>query len=78
MSGHIIGNLILPPKTIKDAEGVGMCVQVFSVTDCQPKSVEVAIANPEVNKGILLNDFYDPKKRCFMSLQVILIILRII
>ena len=51
MPGYITGNLSLPPTGIKDAEGVGICAQVFNVADCQPKSVEVAIADPEVNEG---------------------------
>jgi hypothetical protein len=45
--GWISGQLTLPPKGIKDAEGVGECSQVFYVGDCQPNSCEVAIANPE-------------------------------
>ncbi len=51
MPGYISGNLVLPPKGIKDAEGVGICAQVFNICDCQPKSVEVAIADPDVNEG---------------------------
>lgn len=51
MPGFISGNLVLPPKGIKDAEGVGVCAQVFNIIDCQPKSVEIAIADPEVNEG---------------------------
>lgn len=51
MPGYISGNLVLPPKGVKDAEGVGACAQVFTLFDCQPKSIEVAIADPEVNDG---------------------------
>jgi len=45
--GWISGHVILPPEGIKDAEGVGMCSQVFFVSDCQPKAFEVAIGAPE-------------------------------
>ena len=45
--GWISGQLILPPRAIKDAEGVGDCSQVFFVGDCQPNSLEVALSNPE-------------------------------
>jgi hypothetical protein len=45
--GWISGHVILPPNGIKDAEGVGMCSQVFFVSGCQPKSFEVAIGAPE-------------------------------
>ena len=51
LPGYITGNLVLPPKGIKDAEGVGICAQVFNIADCQPKSIEVAIADPETNDG---------------------------
>ena len=51
LPGFIAGNLRLPPKAIKDAEGVGLCAQVFNVSQCQPKSLEVAIADPEENGG---------------------------
>mmetsp|Transcript_17308 Transcript_17308/g.21151 ORF Transcript_17308/g.21151 Transcript_17308/m.21151 type:complete len:756 (-) Transcript_17308:470-2737(-) len=51
MPGYITGNLVLPPKGIKDAEGVGLCAQVFNIGDCQPKSVEVSIADPAINDG---------------------------
>lgn len=49
--GYIVGCLELPPKGIKDPESVGPCCQIFNVGDCQPKSVEIAIANPDVNDG---------------------------
>ncbi|GMI39287.1 hypothetical protein TeGR_g1023 [Tetraparma gracilis] len=45
--GWISGHVTLPPEGIKDAEGVGMCSQVFFVGECQPKSFEVAIGAPE-------------------------------
>jgi hypothetical protein len=45
--GWISGHVVLPPEGIKDAEGVGMCSQVFFVSSCQPKSFEVAIGAPE-------------------------------
>ena len=46
-----MGNLILPPQGIKDQEGVGRCSQGFNVGDCQPQSIEVAIADPDLNDG---------------------------
>jgi len=42
-----MGNLTLPPKGIKDSEGVGMCAQVFTVVSCQPLAMEVAYSDPE-------------------------------
>mmetsp|Transcript_16597 Transcript_16597/g.23656 ORF Transcript_16597/g.23656 Transcript_16597/m.23656 type:complete len:758 (+) Transcript_16597:192-2465(+) len=48
--GWISGNLLLPPRAIKDAEGVGLCSQVFFVGDCQPGSIEFSVANPEENE----------------------------
>ena len=45
--GWISGHVTLPPEGIKDAEGVGMCSQVFFVSECQPKSFEVAIGAPD-------------------------------
>jgi centromere protein C len=45
--GWISGHVTLPPEGIKDAEGVGMCSQVFFVSDCQPKAFEVAIGAPD-------------------------------
>merc|ERR1719506_3339842 len=45
--GWISGHVVLPPEGIKDAEGVGMCSQVFFVSSCQPKSFEVAIGAPD-------------------------------
>lgn len=48
---YIVGCLELPPRGIKDPESVGPCCQIFNVGDCQPKSVEISIANPDVNNG---------------------------
>ncbi|KAL7466213.1 hypothetical protein ACHAXS_006505 [Conticribra weissflogii] len=49
--GYIAGNVVLPPRGIKDAEGVGLCSQVFNVGDCQPNSLELALADPSTNDG---------------------------
>eukprot|EP00986_Skeletonema_menzelii_P004593 scaffold1572_cov141-Skeletonema_menzelii.AAC.8 len=49
--GYIAGNVVLPPKAIKDAEGVGLCSQVFNVGDCQPNSLEFALADPSTQDG---------------------------
>ena len=54
--GYIAGNVVLPPRGIKDAEGVGLCSQVFNVGDCQPNSVEFAFADPASQDGE-----FDPK-----------------
>ena len=51
MPGYICGRMEIPPLGIKDEEGVGPCSQVFNVGECQPKSVELAIADPDVNGG---------------------------
>lgn len=51
--GYIMGNLILPPKGVKDSESVGPCAQTFTVCHCQPKSVEVAYGDPDESDGIL-------------------------
>ena len=48
--GWISGHLTLPPRGIKDAEGVGLCSQVFFVGECQPNSIEFSLADPEENK----------------------------
>ena len=45
--GWISGHVILPPRGIKDAEGVGMCSQVFFVSSAQSKALEVAIGAPQ-------------------------------
>eukprot|EP00978_Attheya_sp_CCMP212_P016366 scaffold42800_cov52-Attheya_sp.AAC.7 len=52
--GYISGNLELPPRGIKDAEGVGGCNQVFTVCRCQPKSLEIALGHPD-------NPIFSPK-----------------
>ena len=51
--GYIMGNLVLPPKGIKDAESVGPCSQTFTVCNCQPKALEVAYGDPDQPEGIL-------------------------
>jgi len=51
MPGYICGCMEVPPLGIKEEEGVGPCSQVFNVGECQPKSVELAVADPEVNGG---------------------------
>ena len=45
--GYIMGNLLLPPKGIKDSESVGPCAQTFTVCCCQPKALEVAYGDPD-------------------------------
>jgi centromere protein C len=55
-AGYIVGCLELPPLGIKAEESVGPCFQIFNVGDCQPKSVELALADPELNGGN-----FDPK-----------------
>lgn len=47
MPGWISGQVVLPPQAIKDAEGVGVCAQVFSVAAGQPKALEFSLALPE-------------------------------
>jgi len=51
MPGFISGCMELPPQAIKDEESVGPCVQIFNVGNCQAKSLELAIADPEENEG---------------------------
>lgn len=51
--GYIMGNLILPPKGIKDPESVGPCAQTFTVCRCQPKAMEVSFGDPEEPDGEL-------------------------
>lgn len=43
----LLGFMDLPPLAIKDPENVGPLAQIFFVSDCQPESVEFALANPE-------------------------------
>jgi centromere protein C len=49
--GFMSGFMVLPPRGIKDAEGVGLCSQVINVGDCQPNSVEFALADPSSQAG---------------------------
>ena len=51
--GYIMGNLILPPKGIKDSESVGPCAQTFTVCLSQPKALEVAFGDPDQPDGEL-------------------------
>lgn len=50
--GYIMGNLVLPPKGIKDAESVGTCSQTFTVCSSQPKALEVAFGDPDQVDGV--------------------------
>ena len=51
--GYIMGNLLLPPRGIKDAESVGPCSQTFTVCTGQKKALEVAFADPDGPEGML-------------------------
>jgi centromere protein C len=51
--GYIMGNLLLPPKCIKDRESVGPCTQTFTVCHCQPSTMEVAYGDPYLAEDIL-------------------------
>jgi centromere protein C len=51
--GYIMGNLLLPPKGIKDAESVGPCSQTFTVCHGQPQALEVAFGDPDMPEGTL-------------------------
>jgi centromere protein C len=51
----ISGRVVLPPGAWKEPEGVGQAVQLFYVTGCQPKSLELAVA-PETD-----DDFFASK-----------------
>ncbi|KAG6977735.1 hypothetical protein JG688_00000031 [Phytophthora aleatoria] len=51
----ISGRVVLPPGAWKEPEGVGQAVQLFYVTGCQPKSLELALA-PETD-----DDFFSSK-----------------
>ncbi|CAI5720467.1 unnamed protein product [Hyaloperonospora brassicae] len=44
----ISGRVVLPPGAWKEPEGVGQAVQLFYVTGCQPKSLELALS-PETD-----------------------------
>jgi centromere protein C len=63
-AGYIVGCLELPPLGIKADEGVGPCFQIFNVGDCQPKSLELAIADPDLDGG---NFDPDTAKRFLLS-----------
>lgn len=54
--GYIMGNLLLPPRGIKDAESVGPCSQTFTVVTGQKKALEVAFADPDGPEGLLEED----------------------
>jgi centromere protein C len=54
--GYIMGNLLLPPRGIKDAESVGPCSQTFTVCTGQKKALEVAFADPDGPEGMLEDD----------------------
>ncbi|CAI5704982.1 hypothetical protein KXD40_001732 [Peronospora effusa] len=51
----ISGRVVLPPGAWKEPEGVGQAVQLFYVTGCQPKALELALA-PETD-----DDFFTSK-----------------
>lgn len=51
----ISGRVVLPPGAWKEPEGVGQAVQLFYVTGCQPKSLELALS-PETD-----DDFFKSK-----------------
>jgi len=51
--GYIVGNLLLPPKGIKDSESVGPCAQTFTVCRSQPKALEIAFGDPDQPDGEL-------------------------
>ncbi|POM71227.1 Hypothetical protein PHPALM_12228 [Phytophthora palmivora] len=51
----ISGRVVLPPGAWKEPEGVGQAVQLFYVTGCQPKSLELALS-PETD-----DDFFTSK-----------------
>ena len=48
----ISGQLSLPPRAVKDSEGVAMCCQVFNIGNCQDGSpIEFSLADPEEDGG---------------------------
>jgi centromere protein C len=49
--GYIMGNLLLPPKALKDSESVGPCSQTFTVCSCQPGALEVVYGDPDQPEG---------------------------
>jgi centromere protein C len=62
--GYIVGNLVLPPQGIKDAESVGPCSQTYTVCQCQPGTLELAYADPELEEGSLVRE---SSERFFLS-----------
>ncbi|KAF4135808.1 hypothetical protein GN958_ATG15032 [Phytophthora infestans] len=48
----ISGRVVLPPGAWKEPEGVGQAVQLFYVTGCQPKSLELALG-PETDDDFI-------------------------
>jgi centromere protein C len=52
--GYLMGSLTIPPKGIKDPESVGACTQAFTVVSGQNGSLEVAYADPNTERGVLL------------------------
>jgi centromere protein C len=75
--GYLMGNLMLPPRAIKDPECVGACAQTFTVVSCQPNALEVAYGDPDEDEGVLNPDtaqrfmvgpgdmFRIPPKNCY-------------
>lgn len=51
--GYLMGNLIMPPKAIKDAESVGNCAQTFTCVFGQIDAIEVAYGDPDARDGAL-------------------------
>lgn len=51
--GYIMGSLFLPPGGIKDPESSGPCSLSFTVSQGQPKAVEVAFGDPNDEDGEL-------------------------
>jgi centromere protein C len=49
-----MGNLILAPRAIKDAESVGTCAQTFTCVYGEEGAIEVAFGDPDVRDGTLL------------------------
>uniref|UniRef100_A0A6S8DDY6 Mif2/CENP-C cupin domain-containing protein n=1 Tax=Aureoumbra lagunensis TaxID=44058 RepID=A0A6S8DDY6_9STRA len=51
LAAWLSGQLIMPPRAIKDEESVGLCSQVFFVASCQPGALELAIASPSIDSN---------------------------
>jgi centromere protein C len=51
--GYIAGNLVLPPKGIKDPESSGACALAFTVCSGQPGAFEVAYGDPHEPEGLI-------------------------